>query len=338
MAELESNTISSQAEASSATSVRKKTDAAWNYVSEGISAEGKKLLICLFCNKKNKGGGINRMKQHLAGTIGNTFSCNKVDPEVRLKIKRSLDSNAKKSKEKKGVFDDSSSEGDDIPTQKVPSKGKRKASNEIEAFCQKDLKVTHSSQPSIRACMQNKERWKETDLAIALWFYDACIPFNACNSPYFQGAIDKIANMGLGYKHPSFHALRVNLLSDAKMHVKLIIDSMRKTWEDTGCTIMADGWTDIRQRSLINFLVYCPKGISFVKSVDASDISSTAEELCKLFCEIVEWVGPRNVVHMVTDNGANYKAAGGKLAEKYPFIFWSPCAAHCVNLIFKDVG
>ncbi|XP_012845663.1 PREDICTED: uncharacterized protein LOC105965642 [Erythranthe guttata] len=101
---------------------------------------------------------------------------------------------------------------------------------------------------------------------------------------------------------------------------------------------MADGWTYIRQRSLINFLVYCPKGISFVKFVGASDICSTAEELCKLFCEIVERVGPCNIAHMVIDNGANYKVVGGKLAEKYPFIFWSPCAPHCMNLIFKDVG
>ena len=36
---------------------------------------------------------------------------------------------------------------------------------------------------------------------------------------------------------------------------------------------MGDGWTDNRQKTLINFLVvYCPKGISFVKYVDASDI------------------------------------------------------------------
>ncbi|KAL6345482.1 hypothetical protein AAG906_017202 [Vitis piasezkii] len=44
---------------------------------------------------------------------------------------------------------------------------------------------------------------------------------------------------------------------------------------------MGDGWTDNRQRTLINFLVYCPEGISFVKSVDASDIVKDATDFSK---------------------------------------------------------
>ncbi|XP_039131369.1 uncharacterized protein LOC120267759 isoform X2 [Dioscorea cayenensis subsp. rotundata] len=101
---------------------------------------------------------------------------------------------------------------------------------------------------------------------------------------------------------------------------------------------MGDGWTDNRQRSLINFLVYSPKGISFIKSVDASSFITNAETLCNLFSDIIEMVGPKNVVHMVTDNGANYKAAGRKIREKYVDIYWSPCAAHSINLIMKDIA
>ncbi|XP_027181907.1 uncharacterized protein LOC113780291 [Coffea eugenioides] len=175
-------------------------------------------------------------------------------------------------------------------------------------------------------------------MAIALWFYDACIPMNAFNSPYYQQAIGKIASMGHGYQGPSYHALRVNLLKDAKKQVELIVENLRSKWAEFGCTIMGDGWKDNRQRSLINFLVYCPSGISFIKSVDASDFESNAEYLCNLFSEIVEIVGPSNVVHMVTDNASNYKAADRLLSEKYPTISWSPCAAHCLNLIMKDIG
>lgn len=101
---------------------------------------------------------------------------------------------------------------------------------------------------------------------------------------------------------------------------------------------MGDGWRDTRQRPLINFMVYCAKGISFIKSVDASDIESNAQTICNLFSEIVEIVGHKNVVHLVTDNAANYKAAGKLLCEKYPSICWSPCAAHCMNLIMKDIA
>ncbi|RVW96771.1 hypothetical protein CK203_026032 [Vitis vinifera] len=48
---------------------------------------------------------------------------------------------------------------------------------------------------------------------------------------------------------------------------------------------MGDGWTNNRQRTLINFLVYYPEGISFVKSVDASDIVKDATNLFQLFDE-----------------------------------------------------
>ncbi|XP_050238483.1 uncharacterized protein LOC126687974 [Mercurialis annua] len=316
---------------SSERSIRQKRDLAWKYISEGAGLNGKKILICGFCQKQICGGGINRMKQHLAGAKGNIDACKKVTADVRCEMKGLLEENVKKVNEKKGIF-----ESNDNSTQESPSTGKRKANTQLGSYFKMGL--NDKDQPSIKACMQSKERWHDVDMAIALWFYDACIPMNAVNSAFFTTAISKIAGMGHGYTGPSYHSLRVNLLHDAKQHVSLIIDSFRRTWIETGCTIMGDGWKDVRQRPLINFLVYCPKGITFLKSVDASDIYTNAETLCNLFAEIVEIVGHENVIHMVTDNGANYKAAGAKLTERYSQITWSPCAAHCVNLILKDVG
>ncbi|XP_016185534.1 uncharacterized protein LOC107627196 [Arachis ipaensis] len=73
---------------------------------------------------------------------------------------------------------------------------------------------------------------------------------------------------------------------------------------------MADGWTDRCRRTLTNFLVYCPKGTVFLKSVDASHISKTADALFRLLRDVVLFVGPENVVHVGTDNAANYIATG----------------------------
>ena len=50
---------------------------------------------------------------------------------------------------------------------------------------------------------------------------------------------------------------------------------------------MVDGWTDTRHRTLINFLVYCPKGIIFIRFVDASNLVKDAINLSNLFYEIV---------------------------------------------------
>ncbi|PKA62387.1 hypothetical protein AXF42_Ash009273 [Apostasia shenzhenica] len=175
-------------------------------------------------------------------------------------------------------------------------------------------------------------------MAIARVLFERCVPINFVNSIYYQPMIDAIASMGLGYKGPSYYALRCTLLQDMKNEVRLLVDSYRSVWADTGCTIMGDGWKDSHSRALINFLVYCPKGVSFIKSVDASDFVTNAQTLCNLFVEIIEFVGPNNVVHLVTDNGSNYKAAGRLISDKFYHISWSPCAAHCLNLILKDIA
>ena len=75
---------------------------------------------------------------------------------------------------------------------------------------------------------------------------------------------------------------------------------------------MGDGWIDNRQITLINFLVYCSQGISFVKSVNASDIVNDATNLFQLFDEVIEWVYPFNVVHIVTDNAKNYVTSNNR--------------------------
>ncbi|XP_022857003.1 uncharacterized protein LOC111378067 [Olea europaea var. sylvestris] len=170
------------------------------------------------------------------------------------------------------------------------------------------------------------------------WFYDACIPLNALQSPYFKLALDAIAVIGPEFKGSSYNNIRVNLLRDCKKECQLLVNTYRSQWINNGCTIMVDGWIDQRHRTLINFLVYCSSEIVFIKSYDALDVVKDAQTMCNLFSEIVEWVGPRNVVHMVANNAANYVAAGKLLHDKYDHNFWSLYTAHCLNLILKDIS
>ncbi|XP_022895200.1 uncharacterized protein LOC111409377 [Olea europaea var. sylvestris] len=194
------------------------------------------------------------------------------------------------------------------------------------------------NQPTIKSVLQSKEAIEKCDLTISKWMIDSCIPFNAVNSVYYQQSIDVIASMSPGYKGSNFHSLRGYLLAKNVEEVQKYVESYRSTWKMTGCTIMADGWTDQCKRTLINFLVYCPKGSVFLKSVDASDESKSADMLYKLFRDVVLFVGSEYVVHMVTDNAANYVAAGRLLEREFQTLFWSPCAAHCINLMFHDIG
>ncbi|KAG6511416.1 hypothetical protein ZIOFF_029484 [Zingiber officinale] len=91
-------------EESASQSHRQKADISWAHVSEGVNAQGRKTMTCIYCHKTFAGGGIFRMKQHLAGARGSIVSCKKVPPEVRHAISVTLKDIFEKKKEKKGEF------------------------------------------------------------------------------------------------------------------------------------------------------------------------------------------------------------------------------------------
>ena len=96
----------------------------------------------------------------------------------------------------------------------------------------------------------------------------------------------------------------------------LMLEEYKEEWKRTGCTIMSDGWTDKKRRSICNFLVNSPKGTVFLYSLDTSNISKTADKVFKMLDDVVEYVGEVNIVQVVTDNAANFKAAGDLLMQK----------------------
>ncbi|CAJ2667807.1 unnamed protein product [Trifolium pratense] len=67
----------------------------------------------------------------------------------------------------------------------------------------------------------------------------------------------------------------------------------------------------------------------FWKSVDASDVDSrNTEYYFQLLDKVVDEIGEECVVQVVTDNEAALKAAGHKLMEKRPHLYWSSFCHH----------
>lgn len=52
--------------------------------------------------------------------------------------------------------------------------------------------------------------------------------------------------------------------------------------------------------------------------------------------DVVEEVGEEHVVQVITDNAANNKAASELLMQKWKNLFWTPCAAHYIDLMLED--
>lgn len=72
--------------------------------------------------------------------------------------------------------------------------------------------------------------------------------------------------------------------------------------------------------------------------MDVSEVIKDANFLFKILDDMVEEVGEENVVQVVTDNASNYVKAGKLLMAKRPHLYWTPWAAHCLDLILEDIG
>ena len=81
-----------------------------------------------------------------------------------------------------------------------------------------------------------------------------------------------------------------------------MLESYKIEWKKTGCTLMSDGWTDAKYRSITNFLVNSPRGTVFLKSIDTSGISKNADNLFELLDSMVDDIGEENVIQVATNS------------------------------------
>ena len=115
-------------------------------------------------------------------------------------------------------------------------------------------------------------------------------------NPEFVKMCELIANHGRGFQPPSYHEIREKYLKLEVHRTTEYVETHKANWKDTRCTIMSDGWTDKKKRSICNFLANSPMGTFFLKSTDTYNISETADKVCEMLEKIVEEVGEENHV------------------------------------------
>ena len=86
------------------------------------------------------------------------------------------------------------------------------------------------------------------------------------------------------------------------------------------------------------FLVNSHADTWFMKSINASDTIKNGELMFKYLNDVVEEIGKENVVQVITNNVSNYANAGMRIMEKMRRLWWTPCAAHCIDLMLEDIG
>ncbi|XP_052155100.1 uncharacterized protein LOC127773117 isoform X4 [Oryza glaberrima] len=169
-------------------------------------------------------------------------------------------------------------------------------------------------------------------------FYSSGLSFNSARDPYFRSSFSFILkNIIPGYVPPDCKRLKTTLLQKERARIEDLLKPIKSMWRKAGVTIVSDGWSDIRQRSLVNILAVNECGPIFLQAINNEDEVNTKEYIAEKLIAVIEDVGPENVVQVITDNDPVCRAAGLLIEEKYDHIQWMPCIAHTLSLALKDV-
>ena len=99
-------------------------------------------------------------------------------------------------------------------------------------------------------------------------------------------------------------------------------------------SLAMDGWTDPHGNSLWAFMLMTGSRKEYLLGLEnLSNIRHTGEHLSNVIEEVINKVGAKKFVAIVSDNGSNVAAARKIIANNYPNIINVRCIAHCVNLI-----
>ncbi|KAK1368727.1 hypothetical protein POM88_034819 [Heracleum sosnowskyi] len=168
------------------------------------------------------------------------------------------------------------------------------------------------------------------------------IPFNVLRSPDFIAMIKGVNHAPKDYKPPSYDKARTSLLDECKRDIEKNLAPMKDTWFVNGISIVSDGWTNIKDKPLINVIAANSRGSMFLYAENFEGIEKSGKAITTFLLKAVEEIGPSNVLQIVTDNAANCKLAGKEIEKdfvtKFSWIEDTHKMAKDVIKFFKNHG
>jgi len=273
---------------------------------------------CIYCNKLFQ-GGVLRIRGHLLGEHKSGISkCTEVPIQVQEVLKKQQSNRFEVEARRKRIraLDEATTSAGNIPI---------------------NLDINAKKQVTLSSMFVRKMS-DDADKAVARLFYACGIPFSIADSPFFKAAMTAVAKCDSSYKTPNRQRISSQMLADEVHDVQKYIESFKKEALKHGVTLMSDGWTDVNNKPIINFLVATGDGCIFLKSVDTSGTVKNASFIADELSKSIESFGIQSVVQVVTDSASNCVAARSILEQKYPQIVFSPCTVHCLDLLLEDLG
>eukprot|EP00253_Pinus_taeda_P014538 PITA_14538 len=281
----------------------KALDPFWEY-GELDGRTNRAYLSCQLCGTKII-GEVTQLKYHVARLTGHDVGiCTVSSSKLIQKALEAIDAKDRKKEEVERNKVEHASRSFGISSSDFEAEGSGRGSTPSPATVSANSsffvpRTGHGAQPSIKSIVKKKEK-QEVDRVMGWCHFWSNLPLSITKTnPFWQPMCDVIVVLGPGYKSDIYEELQGPILQAEKQDINSRLMELKKTWEVSGCTVISDGWIDRKGRTLLNFL---------------------------------------NVVQVITDNAANYVFVSKMLMERHHTLFWTPCAAHCINLLLEDMG
>nr|GEY69404.1 putative transcription factor/ chromatin remodeling BED-type(Zn) family [Tanacetum cinerariifolium] len=301
-------------------------------------------IQCKLCGFISK-GGITRLKYHVARIKGKGIAiCKKASEEDKAVCATLVEKAKEKKKEKRIIEKEMRAEVEIAEEDNAFNVGsKRQKPNNLgpmDKFANpinpKGITLNVRQQNLIDVL--NKERTYSVHQYCARWVYEAGIPFRSIDNDGFKKFVEAVGKYGRGYRSPSQYLLREPLLKEEVERTKGLLKKQEKEWAQNDCSVMTDGWTDRKRRSIMNFCVNSRECTTFLSFVECSKEYHIGQFIFDYVDKGIEDVGPQNVIQVVTDDAANNMVATQLLVNKRPSIFWTSYASHTIDLMLEAIG
>ncbi|KAF9590964.1 hypothetical protein IFM89_000509 [Coptis chinensis] len=282
---------------------------------------------CKFCQLEIS-RGISRLKYHWAKMIGHDVSpCTAVTDEVMELALNAITEIEDRPRVNKKARGSNSKEANTCSSFNFGSQ------QSVYRASRQSSTISH--QPKVLELLKKKEK-EVADIMGVKFIVANNLTFNILRSDELREWCQAIGKYGEGYVPPGSETVRTKILGSLKDEATMYVKSVQESWEDTGCTLMSDGWTYARRRHQVNLLASSPSGIVFLKSEVVKE-KQMGEYLANFIMSTMEEIGSHNVVQVVTDNTSNYGSAEAIIQSRYSHVFKTSCVAHCIDLILEDI-
>jgi len=137
------------------------------------------------------------------------------------------------------------------------------------------------------------------------------------------------------FKIPTRYELSGSLLLKEYEKINSLVEEQIAAAESVA--IICDGWSNLRNDSIINFVVTTPFPLLY-KIITTGKESHTGEYIAREINLVIEKISLQKVFGLVTDNTINMKTAWNILKQENNTnnLFTYGCFAHSLNLLFSD--